>query len=89
MSAYQVKDPAQLYKELNDASPFFVFAGPCVVESEEHAMMMAQRLKEISQHVGVPIVCVFVGCVSDACGDFCCWRVRYGCCVSVRARACD
>jgi 2-dehydro-3-deoxyphosphooctonate aldolase (KDO 8-P synthase) len=45
-----------LYKELRDAEPFFVFAGPCVIESEEHAMMMSGRLQEIGRNVGVPLV---------------------------------
>jgi 2-dehydro-3-deoxyphosphooctonate aldolase (KDO 8-P synthase) len=45
-----------LYKELCAAEPFFVFAGPCVVESEEHALKMASKLGEISRAVGVPIV---------------------------------
>ena len=55
-AAYTVKPSAQLYQELNAADPFFIFAGPCVVESEEHAMMMAQRVKEIGRNVGVPVV---------------------------------
>ena len=28
--------------------PLFLIAGPCVIESEEHAMMMAERLAEIT-----------------------------------------
>jgi len=47
---------SDLYKELNGADPFFIFAGPCVIEGEEHALKMSQRLKEIGQNVGVPLV---------------------------------
>ena len=47
---------SDLYKELNAGDPFFIFAGPCVIESEEHAMVMSQRLKEIGAKVGVPLV---------------------------------
>ena len=28
--------------------PLFLIAGPCVIESEEHALMMAERLAEIA-----------------------------------------
>src|SRR5688572_33393938 len=30
--------------------------GPCVVESEQHALFMAQEIKDICQHVGVDFV---------------------------------
>jgi hypothetical protein len=30
--------PDELYENMTTADPFFVFAGPCVVESEEHAL---------------------------------------------------
>jgi 2-dehydro-3-deoxyphosphooctonate aldolase (KDO 8-P synthase) len=45
-----------LYRQLCDAEPFFVFAGPCVVESEEHAMKMASTLQQIAHAIDVPIV---------------------------------
>jgi 2-dehydro-3-deoxyphosphooctonate aldolase (KDO 8-P synthase) len=50
------EESSKLYAKLNAADPFFVFAGPCVVESEEHAFVMAQRVKEIGEKVGIPIV---------------------------------
>jgi 2-dehydro-3-deoxyphosphooctonate aldolase (KDO 8-P synthase) len=36
--------------------PLFLIAGPCVIESEEHAVMMAERLAEITVHARVPFV---------------------------------
>ncbi|NLW46047.1 MAG: 3-deoxy-8-phosphooctulonate synthase, partial [Firmicutes bacterium] len=33
-----------------------LIAGPCVIESEEHVMMMAGELKDISDRVGVKLV---------------------------------
>jgi 2-dehydro-3-deoxyphosphooctonate aldolase (KDO 8-P synthase) len=37
-------------------APLFVIAGPCVIESESHAMMMAERLKAAAEEVEVPLV---------------------------------
>jgi len=34
----------------------FLIAGPCVIESEDHALMMAERLVEITSHAKVPYV---------------------------------
>jgi 2-dehydro-3-deoxyphosphooctonate aldolase (KDO 8-P synthase) len=36
--------------------PLFVIAGPCVIESEDHASLMAERLAEITSHAKVPFV---------------------------------
>jgi 2-dehydro-3-deoxyphosphooctonate aldolase (KDO 8-P synthase) len=36
--------------------PLFLIAGPCVIESEGHALMIAERLAEITAHAGVPFV---------------------------------
>ena len=36
--------------------PLFLIAGPCVIESEEHALMMAERIAEIAAHANVPYV---------------------------------
>ena len=36
--------------------PLFLIAGPCVIESEEHAMMMATRLAEITSAAKVPLI---------------------------------
>ncbi len=37
-------------------APLFVIAGPCVIESEAHAAMLAERLAAIAQELGVPLV---------------------------------
>jgi 2-dehydro-3-deoxyphosphooctonate aldolase (KDO 8-P synthase) len=36
--------------------PLVLFAGPCVIESEAHAMKMAERLTKIAAHAKVPLV---------------------------------
>ncbi len=36
--------------------PLFLIAGPCVIESEEHALMMAERIAEIAARTGVPYI---------------------------------
>jgi 2-dehydro-3-deoxyphosphooctonate aldolase (KDO 8-P synthase) len=36
--------------------PLFLIAGPCVIESEEHALMMAERLAEIASAANVPLI---------------------------------
>lgn len=36
--------------------PFALLAGPCVLESRDHAMMMAGALKDITDRVGIPFV---------------------------------
>jgi 2-dehydro-3-deoxyphosphooctonate aldolase (KDO 8-P synthase) len=37
-------------------APLFVIAGPCVIESESHASMMAERLKAAAEEIEVPLV---------------------------------
>jgi 2-dehydro-3-deoxyphosphooctonate aldolase (KDO 8-P synthase) len=36
--------------------PLFLIAGPCVIESEDHALMMAERLAEITALAKIPFV---------------------------------
>lgn len=36
--------------------PLAVIAGPCVIESREHTLMMAERLRDICARLGVPFV---------------------------------
>ncbi len=36
--------------------PLVLIAGPCVIESEAHAVMMAERLAEIASHAKIPLV---------------------------------
>src|ERR1700741_1398023 len=37
-------------------NPLFLIAGPCVIESEAHARMMAERVAKIAADAGVPYV---------------------------------
>jgi len=37
-------------------NPLFLIAGPCVIESEQHARMMAERVAKIAADAGVPYV---------------------------------
>lgn len=41
---------------IGGSQPLFLIAGPCVIESEGHALMMAERLAEITARAGVPFV---------------------------------
>ena len=36
--------------------PLVLIAGPCVIEGEEEALIVAQRLKEVTQKAGVPFI---------------------------------
>ena len=42
-------------KIANDA-PIAVFAGPCQMESRDHALMMAKELKEIAERLGIGLI---------------------------------
>ena len=42
--------------EIGNEKPLVVFAGPCAMESEDHALRVASELREIGERVGVPIV---------------------------------
>jgi 2-dehydro-3-deoxyphosphooctonate aldolase (KDO 8-P synthase) len=42
--------------EIGLARPFFLIAGPCVVESEQLQMDVAGRLKEITAALGIPFI---------------------------------
>jgi len=41
---------------MGGGAPLFVIAGPCVIESESHALRMAERLSEIAARRGVPYI---------------------------------
>ena len=43
------------YKVSNDL-PFTLLAGPCALESRDHAMFMSEKLKEITDRLGVKLV---------------------------------
>src|SRR3954471_21677499 len=42
--------------EIGLHQPFFLIAGPCVVESEQLQMDVAGRLKEITSSLGIPFI---------------------------------
>jgi len=37
-------------------APLFVIAGPCVIESESHAMSIAEQLRAAAEELGVPLI---------------------------------
>ncbi len=39
-----------------EAGDLFLIAGPCVIESEEHALMMAQEISRIATHFDLPLI---------------------------------
>jgi 2-dehydro-3-deoxyphosphooctonate aldolase (KDO 8-P synthase) len=41
---------------LGGGNPLFLIAGPCVIESEAHARLMAERVAKISADAGVPYI---------------------------------
>lgn len=41
---------------LGAGNPLFLIAGPCVIESQSHARMMAERIVAIAAHAGVPYI---------------------------------
>ena len=49
--------PVQLGRlTFGGGSPFVLIAGPCVIESEAHALELADRLREITARLSVPFV---------------------------------
>ena len=41
-------------KQVGEGQPLFVLAGPDVIESEEHTLRHARRIREVCERVGVP-----------------------------------
>ncbi len=41
---------------VGDGNPFLLIAGPCVIESEQHCLETAGRIREIATRVGVPFL---------------------------------
>ena len=41
---------------LGGGNPLFLIAGPCVIESETHTLMMAERVAKIAADAGVPYI---------------------------------
>ncbi|MHB8541823.1 MAG: 3-deoxy-8-phosphooctulonate synthase [Candidatus Acidiferrales bacterium] len=41
---------------MGPGAPFFFIAGPCVIESESHALMIAERLAAVARELRVPLI---------------------------------
>ena len=41
--------------DIGNDKPFFLIAGPCQIESQEHALRMATEIKKISDHMGIEL----------------------------------
>jgi 2-dehydro-3-deoxyphosphooctonate aldolase (KDO 8-P synthase) len=41
---------------LAQGRPLFLIAGPCVIESEAHSLMMARRLAAVARRLGIPYI---------------------------------
>ncbi|XVF77763.1 hypothetical protein PTKIN_Ptkin14bG0073000 [Pterospermum kingtungense] len=46
----------ELFNHLKGAEPFFLLAGPNVIESEDHILRMAHHIKTITTKLGLPLV---------------------------------
>lgn len=46
----------ELFTHLKGAEPFFLLAGPNVIESEDHILRMAHHIKTITTKLGLPLV---------------------------------
>lgn len=42
--------------EIGGGGPIALIAGPCVIESRDHALMMAERIKRIAERSGIPFI---------------------------------
>jgi 2-dehydro-3-deoxyphosphooctonate aldolase (KDO 8-P synthase) len=52
----QLKTPAGATYKIGNEQPLTVLAGPCAMESRDHALMTAERLKGIAERVGVQLI---------------------------------
>ena len=53
---FSVGAPPGRVIRLGGNSPIFFIVGPCVIESEDHAMTMAERVARIAFDLGVPLI---------------------------------
>lgn len=51
-----MSDPFLTYDSLCNASPFFLMAGPNVIESEEHCMQLCGAIKAVADALGLLFV---------------------------------
>ena len=43
-------------RDISAKSPLFVIAGPCVIESEQHSLRVAERLADVAQRLGILLI---------------------------------
>jgi 2-dehydro-3-deoxyphosphooctonate aldolase (KDO 8-P synthase) len=53
---FELGAPAARTVRVGGDAPLFLIAGPCVIESEAHAMEMAERIASIAQDEGVSLI---------------------------------
>lgn len=51
-----VADYSAFFRELRDSRPFFVMAGPNVIESPEHCLKMARQIKSVTDELGLKLI---------------------------------
>lgn len=49
-------EESDLFKLCKSSRPFFLMAGPNVIESEEHAMKLAGELLKVAQELGLLLI---------------------------------
>jgi len=54
--AGSVTQESEFYKQLKAAQPFFVMAGPNVIQSEEHVLKLAREIKAVTDKLGLLLV---------------------------------
>ena len=42
--------------DIGNDKPFFLIAGPCQIESKEHALHMATEIKKITDYMGIELI---------------------------------
>ena len=42
--------------KIGAGTPIALIAGPCVIESQNHALKTAEKLKRIASDVGIPLI---------------------------------
>jgi hypothetical protein len=47
---------SEFFKQLKASEPFFVMAGPNVVQSEEHVLKLARQIKAVTDKLGLLLV---------------------------------
>ncbi|MEO1048409.1 MAG: 3-deoxy-8-phosphooctulonate synthase, partial [Pseudomonadota bacterium] len=43
-------------REISSHSPLFLIAGPCVIESEEHSLKVAETLAQVAERLGILLI---------------------------------